>query len=880
MLKTDTPKTIFLKDYTAPSFLIDEISLEFDLHPTKTQVKSTMKMKRNPQGEAKEDLILNGEELTFKSASLNGKTLGEGEYEVLKEGLCIKNVPESFELEINNEINPEANKALDGLYKSGSIFCTQNEPEGFRRITYYLDRPDVMAKFTTKIIADKATYPVLLSNGNPTDQGELEGGKHFMTWEDPFPKPAYLYALVAGDLGLVQDSYKTTSGRTIDLRIYCDKGNESRCDHAMESLKKSMKWDEDTFGLEYDLDIYMIVAVDSFNMGAMENKGLNIFNSVYVLADKETATDNNFLGIESVVGHEYFHNWTGNRITCRDWFQLTLKEGLTVYRDQEFSSDLNSRIVQRIGDVIRLRSFQFVEDGGPTSHPIKPNSYIEINNFYTATVYEKGAEVIRMVRTFLGKEGFRKGMDKYFELYDGQAVTTEDFLHAMSVANNDFDFTQFKNWYNQSGTPEINVSWKQEEDNLVLNVKQSCPPTPGQPTKAPYHFPLALGILDKEGKEVALKLNGSGQDDLSKGYLHITKAEETFTFENVPEGSLPSLNRGFSAPIKVHAPYTQENFYFMMANDSDLFNRYEAAQRASTQVMLEMKKKGTEEVPADYLSAFGEMIAESKAEPAVKAMLLSIPSLTLLSQEETPIDYQALDKVRTALGKAVATKFKSELMNLYKEIDTGSEYKLDPESIGKRSLRSTALSLLTKLKGDEEVISLAKNHFQNATNMTEELSGLQMLSAIGGESFETASKSFYDKWKNETLVMQKWLTVCGASSNDETFDRVKELAKDEIFDMAVPNLVRSLYGSFIKNYVQFHHESGRGYQYMKDILLEVDKLNPQVASRLASGFKDYKKLVPKQKELMGKELNAILEKTTFLKMFTKSFLRLLKTKRP
>ncbi|MCR9205465.1 MAG: aminopeptidase N, partial [Halobacteriovoraceae bacterium] len=809
---------------------------------------------------ASEDLILHGEELTFKSATLNGKSLGEGDYEVLKEGLLIKNAPENFELVIQNEINPEANKALDGLYKSGDIFCTQNEPEGFRRITYYLDRPDVMAKFTTKIIADKASFPVLLSNGNPVDQGDLEGGKHFMTWEDPFPKPAYLYALVAGDLGLVQDSYKTMNGRTIDLRIYCDKGNEPRCDHAMESLKKSMKWDEETFGLEYDLDIYMIVAVDSFNMGAMENKGLNIFNSVYVLADKETATDDNFLGIESVVGHEYFHNWTGNRITCRDWFQLTLKEGLTVYRDQEFSSDLNSRIVQRIGDVIRLRSFQYVEDGGPTSHPIKPNSYIEINNFYTATIYEKGAEVIRMVRTFLGKEGFRKGMDKYFELYDGQAVTTEDFLHSMSVANNDFDFTQFKNWYNQSGTPEVNVSWEAAGENLKLTVKQHCPPTPGQPTKAPFHFPLALGILDKDGKEVTLKLQGSGQTDLSKGYLHITKEEETFTFENVPSGALPSLNRGFSAPIKVHAPYNQKDFFFMMANDSDLFNRYEAAQRASTQVMLDMKNKGVNEIPSDYLHAFGEMIAESKAEPAVKAILLSIPSLTLLSQEERPIDYKTLNIVRSKLIKEIAQKYKTELITLYQNSDTGTDYKLDPESIGKRSLRTTALNLLTKIEGDNEVVELAKSHFASATNMTEELSGLKALSGIGGEAFDTASNSFYTKWKDETLVMQKWLTVCGASSNDETFERIQKLAEDDVFDLAVPNLVRSLYGSFIKNYVQFHHESGRGYQYMKEILLKVDKLNPQVASRLASGFKDYKKLVPKQKELMGVELNAILEK--------------------
>lgn len=866
MLKTDTPQTILLSDYRAPAFLIETIHLTFNLHSTETKVKSVMKIIRNPDCSlAEHDLFLNGEELKFISATIDGEKVADENVVASEEGLLLKNVPESFELTIENEINPEANKALDGLYKSGSIFCTQNEPEGFRRITYYLDRPDVMAKFTTKIIAPKNEYPVLLSNGNPTGSGDLDGGLHWMEWEDPFPKPAYLYALVAGDLGLVQDSYKTMSGRTIDLRIYCDKGNESRCDHAMESLKKSMKWDEETFGLEYDLDIYMIVAVDSFNMGAMENKGLNIFNSVYVLANEETATDDNFLGIESVVGHEYFHNWTGNRITCRDWFQLTLKEGLTVYRDQEFSSDLNSRTVQRIQDVDRLRTFQFVEDAGPTAHPIKPTSYIEINNFYTATVYEKGAEVIRMVRTMLGKEGFRKGMDKYFELYDGQAVTTEDFLHAMSVANNDYDFKQFKNWYLQAGTPVVEAHWKYDNsaNTLTLKLEQSCPPSPGQTHKMPYHFPFAVALINKEGKELPLKLtDSSNQPQLNEGILHVTETEQTFTFEGVNEEPLVSLNRGFSAPIRLKAPYHLDDFFFMMAKDTDLFNRYEAVQRASSEIislLLKDHRSGKEpELHGGFVEAFGKLIGDDSVEPAVKAMLLKIPSLTILAQEHNPVDYQALYEVKSFVQRTLANTYQDQLVNVYEASATPGKYELDPISVGKRALRTSILGLLSYTQ-NEKVAGLASDHFEKATNMTEELAGLSVLSRIGGESFSRASDAFYNKWKSDTLVIQKWLMVSASSERDETFDRVQELEKDAVYDKNVPNLVRSLIGAFSRNHVQFHHTSGRGYKYMADKILEMDKVNPQVASRLASAFKDYKRLKPEAKALMGTELNRIVE---------------------
>tara|TARA_Y100000780_G_scaffold127456_1_gene114757 strand:+ start:81277 stop:83937 length:2661 start_codon:yes stop_codon:yes gene_type:complete len=868
-MKEAAPQTIYLKDYQPLPYKIEEIHLTFDLHSTQTQVTSRMKVTKNPESkEVAPKLELNGEELKFISAEVNGKKLEESDYDLSEEGLVIKDLPESFELVIVNEINPEANKALDGLYKSGSIFCTQNEPEGFRRITYYLDRPDNMAKFTTKIIADKEQYPVLLSNGNPIAEGDLENGKHFVEWEDPFVKPSYLYALVAGDLGLVQDSYTTMSGRKIDLRIYCDKGNESKCDHAMESLKKSMKWDEDTFGLEYDLDIYMIVAVDAFNMGAMENKGLNIFNSVYVLADEKTATDGNFLGIESVVGHEYFHNWTGNRITCRDWFQLTLKEGLTVYRDQEFSSDLNSRTVQRIQDVERLKTFQFVEDAGPTAHPIKPSSYMEINNFYTATIYEKGAEVIRMVRTLLGKDGFRKGMDKYFELFDGQAVTTEDFLHSMSVANGNYDFSQFKNWYNQAGTPVVKASWSydQSKKTLTLKTSQSCRSTAeaSSENKLPYFFPFGVGLIKANGQDMALELeNSDNQSQIKDGIIHITKAEEEFVFVNVEEEPVVSLNRGFTAPIKLEAPYELKDYFFLMANDSNLYNRYEALQSAVYLLVKKMDqefKEGKEvELDKSFIEAYGKLLKDKSLDPAIKAMLISIPSTTLLQQGHNPVSFERILKARKTVVRTLAGAFEEVYAEIYKENETSGAYSLDPLSVGKRSLRTTCLGFLGALGEKGKFVDLIKAHFSNATNMTDEIGGLQVLSKVGGEPFKEASDKFYKKWAHETLVMQKWLTVQGGISDDSTLSRIEELESDAIYNKTVPNLVRSLIGAFSRNLEQLHHPTGRGYKFMADKVLEMDKINPQVASRLASAFKDFKRLEGEQKSLMEKELKRIIE---------------------
>ena len=656
------PKTIYLKDYQVSDYLISDIHLTFELDDTRTLVRTKLQIHRHPQAKGPAPLVLNGEELELVGLVLDGKKLSSSDYKLEGDLLSIGDVPDKFELEVENYINPQANKALDGLYKSGTIFCTQNEPEGFRRITYYIDRPDVMAKFTTKIIADKKKYPVMLSNGNPIGEGELDNGRHWCEWQDPFPKPCYLYALVAGDLAMVRDSFTTRSGRKIDLRIYVDKGNENKCDHAMRSLIKSMKWDEEKFGLEYDLDIFMIVAVDAFNMGAMENKGLNIFNSAYVLADEASATDNNFLGIESVVGHEYFHNWTGNRVTCRDWFQLTLKEGLTVFRDQEFSADMNSRTVTRISDVSALRRAQFVEDAGPTSHPIKPDSYIEINNFYTATVYEKGAEVIRMIHSLLGPKGFRAGMDKYFELFDGGAVTTEDFVHAMSVANDNFDFDQFKRWYAQSGTPRLKArgKWDGSTNSYSLTLSQTCPATPGQKEKKPFHMPVRVGLVGPDGS------------DMLSTMVELKDSEQTFKFDSIAAKPVLSINRGFSAPVILDVDLSDDDLAFLMGHDSDEFNRYEAGQMLGEKVLLGLindQMSGKElKMNEAYAKAFGLLLLDSKVDPAFKALAISLPDEGMLHQKQETIDIFATKSVRDWFKKELATRYQAEFKKLYNDL--------------------------------------------------------------------------------------------------------------------------------------------------------------------------------------------------------------------
>ncbi len=846
-MKTDTPKVVKLSDYKKPDYLVETIDLVVHLDNTKTLVSSKMKIKRNTV-ELK-DLVLNGEELKLLSVKMNGEAVSRYTHSTENHTLTISNVPESFVLEIENEINPEANKTLDGLYKSGTIFCTQNEPEGFRRITFYVDRPDNMAKFTTKIIADKKLYPVLLSNGNPTARGDMDGGLHFVSWEDPFKKPAYLYALVAGDLGSIKDTYTTKSGRKVALEIYCDKGNEDKCHHAMESLKKSMKWDEDRFGLEYDLDIYMVVAVDSFNMGAMENKGLNIFNSAYVLANPKTATDANFYGIESVIGHEYFHNWTGNRITCRDWFQLTLKEGLTVFRDQEFSADMNSRQVERIQSVMGLRAAQFAEDAGPTSHPIKPSTYIEINNFYTATVYEKGAEVIRMIQTLLGVDGFRKGMDKYFELFDGQAVRTEDFIHAMSVANNNFDFTQFKNWYSQNGTPKVTATtdYDASKKQFKLTLEQHLPENTIAGAQ-PYHIPFKVGLV------------GANGSDLISKTLEIKNMKEEFVFENINERPVASLNREFSAPVKLTSDLSFDDQIFLMAHDSDSFNRFEATQVVATKVIIELiadlKANRALELNGKYVEAYGKILKDSKIDAAFKALSMTIPSEGIIHQEQAEILYPETDKAINFVKKALAERYSKELHDIYVSTNQNGKYSLDPKSMGERDLRNKCLDLLSYFEKDSYLPFL---QFESASNMTDEMGALSTLVNSNLPQKDEALKAFYSKWKHETLVMQKWLSVQAAASNDSTYETVLKLENDPVYNKTVPNLARALLGVFSVNKMQFNHPSGRGYKLIADRMIEIDKLNPQMASRLASAYKDYKRLPSNLKSLMKPELERVLK---------------------
>jgi aminopeptidase N len=845
----DAMKAVKLSEYQAPDFLVDTVYLTFNLHETETKVVSKLSLKRNNPSATK--LVLIGEELKLLSLKLNGAVLAPEQYVLDNDLLTIDNVPLQFELEIETVINPVANKTLDGLYKSGTIFCTQNEPEGFRRITYYIDRPDNMAKFTTKIIANKNLYPILLSNGNPIAKGDLANGDHFVEWQDPFKKPSYLFALVAGDLGVITDHFMTCRGRKILLEIYCDKGNESKCYHAMESLKKSMKWDEERFGLEYDLDIFMIVAVDSFNMGAMENKGLNIFNSAYVLANQETATDQNFYGIESVIGHEYFHNWTGNRITCRDWFQLTLKEGLTVYRDQEFSADLNSRVVERINSVQNLKTRQFPEDQGPTSHPIKPESYIEINNFYTMTIYEKGAEVIRMMETLLGRDGFRKGIDKYFELFDGQAVRTEDFIHAMCVANNNFDFTQFKNWYSQNGTPIVHAqtSYDAAKKEFTISLRQELPEN--APANAQfYHMPMHIGLISASGKDLPIPQT---KFELKNEIHH-------FVFKEILEKPIASINRNFSAPVKLVTDHNFKDLLFLMAHDSDAFNRYEASQLVSKKIienLIEDLINGKELVldPA-FIQAYGKILDDKNIDDAFKALSMLLPEEGMIHQDQKIILIKETHDVCVFVKKELANFYHEKIFSLYNSIQQTGEYKLDAKSMGQRELKSKCLALLVYVD-KEKYHSLVFQQFMAATNMTEEIGTLGNLVSSHSTFKDEALNKFYTKWKHETLVIQKWLTVQATASSDATFDQVLKLETDAVYDKTVPNLVRALLGSFAGNNLQFNHDSGRGYKLIADRIIELDKLNPQVASRFASQYKNYKRMPDNLKKLMGFELNRI-----------------------
>ncbi|ROV59395.1 aminopeptidase N [Vibrio ponticus] len=819
------PQAKYRKDYQSPSHTITDIDLTFELHDTATLVTTVSQVKQLKQSST---LELDGDGLVLKSLLVNQESWTD--YELVEDGIKINQLPEEFTLTIVTEINPEANTALEGLYKSDGAYCTQCEAEGFRRITYYLDRPDVLAKYTTTVIADKAQYPFLLSNGNRVDQGATENGRHWVKWFDPHPKPSYLFALVAGDFDVLRDNYTTKSGRAVELEIFVDKGNLDRANHAMVSLINSMKWDEERFDLEYDLDIYMIVAVDFFNMGAMENKGLNVFNSKFVLANDQTATDTDYLGIEAVIGHEYFHNWTGNRVTCRDWFQLSLKEGLTVFRDQEFSSDLGSRAVNRINNVRIIRGPQFAEDASPMSHPIRPDKVIEMNNFYTLTVYEKGSEVIRMYHTLLGEQGFQKGIKLYMERHDGTAATCEDFVKAMEDANG-VDLTQFRLWYSQSGTPTVKASSEYNADakTYTLTLEQSTEPTLDQKEKLPLHIPFDIELYDAMGDVVELRCNGEKVSNI----LNLTQAKQSFVFEGVTEKPVPSLLREFSAPVKLEYDYSDEELTFLMVHARNEFARWDAGQMLLAKYIrrnvANLQAGGDVLLPSEVVDAFRGVLLSEELEPAFIAEVLSLPSHNEVSGWYKTVDVDAVAAVLKAIKVQLAFELQDELSAIYHSLNQ-AEYTIVHAAIGKRALRNTALAYLAHT---EQGNVLAEQQYQQANNMTDTIAAMSAANQAQLACREALMTDYSNKWKHDGLVMDKWFALQGSNPADNVLEVIKQTMQHEAFSLKNPNRTRSLIGSFLNmNPVHFHAVDGSGYQFAGEILRELNSSNPQVASRL------------------------------------------------
>ena len=858
-MKDSQPKAIYLKDYRAPDYWIDHTSLNVDLYEDHALVTAVLDIRHNPEhlSDNLPDLVLVGDDLELISVALNDQPFVDFQ---LANGQLKLPVPDKhFALKTVTRIRPQDNTSLEGLYKSNGMFCTQCEAEGFRKITWYLDRPDVMSRFTTRITADRATYPVLLSNGNDVERGELDDGRHFVTWEDPFKKPSYLFALVGGNLQYVEDHFTTMSGRKVTLRIFTEAHNIDQCEHAMISLKKSMRWDEEVYGREYDLDIFMIVAVDHFNMGAMENKGLNIFNSACVLASPETATDGRFQRVEAIVAHEYFHNWSGNRVTCRDWFQLSLKEGFTVFRDSEFSADMNSRGVKRIEDVSILRTAQFAEDAGPMAHPVRPESFIEISNFYTVTVYEKGAEVVRMVHGLLGAEDFRKGSDLYFERHDGQAVTCEEFVKAMEDASGR-DLQQFRRWYSQAGTPVLTVSDEYDEQHKQyrLTIEQSCPATPGQKEKLPFHIPLRIGLLDGEGDD--LVLNDAGDTEL---VLDVTKTQETFIFDSIEERPLPSLLRGFSAPVRVKYNYTRDDLLFLMEYDSDHFNRWDACQRLASGVIDEMvaaMEQGQACAPDERLiQAFGTIISDTSIDLAVKAKMLVLPSEAALAEQAVEVYPQFIHQARQQVKQAIAQAHGQALAALWRSLSVDKPYRPEADDIAERTLKNICLSYLTGLD-DKVPLALAEQQYDAASNMTDRFAALSSI-VNGGYQERTLTErvlaDFLARYRHDTNVMDQWLSVQAASPALGTLEHVLALMQHEVFDASSPNKLRSVLGGFASNMKQFHGIDGLGYEFLTDQLLDLDKKNPQIAARLMTPLTRWRKFEPGCRERMRKALERI-----------------------
>jgi len=850
------PQVKKLADYTPPAFLIDTVALDFYLRDGETRVTSTLKGRRNPQSDDASGILeLDGQDLRLLSIALNGTAVSDADYRIEGDKLFLSGVPDSFTLETVTAIEPEKNTALEGLYMSEGMYCTQCEAEGFRRITYFPDRPDVMAIYTTRLEADAERFPVLLSNGNLVESGTLDGGRHFAVWNDPFPKPSYLFAAVAGDLACVRDSFRTMSGRDVELRIYVEHGNEHLTAHTMDSLKRSMKWDEERFGLEYDLDLFMIVAVSHFNMGAMENKGLNIFNSKYVLADPATATDADYERLEGIVAHEYFHNWTGNRVTCRDWFQLSLKEGLTVFRDQEFTSDTHSRGVKRVADARMLRSVQFPEDAGPTAHPVRPESYLEINNFYTVTIYEKGAEVIRMIHELLGAEAFRKGMDLYFERHDGQAVRCEDFVAAMEDASG-IDLGQFRLWYSQSGTPELEVDLEHDPEARTarLKVRQILPPTPGQPKKKPMLIPLSMALIGADGQALPLELRGdnSGAAPAAR-VLPVNAEEQEFVFENVAERPVPSLLRGFSAPVRLRTNRNAADDCFLFRHDDDSFARWDAGQNYLTRAMIAAAEKGTatQVLGDEFLDAVAEILNDPAIEPAFAAELLTLPGETVLADAMLPADPDAIHAARNVARREIGQRHAKLFRTLYDRLSGAfAPEDMSTGAMGARALKSVALGYLVAGGGEAER-ALAASQAAVATTMTDSMAALQALNNVACPEREAAMSAFHDRWIDTPLVLDKWFTLSATSALPGTLDTVKGLLEHPKFDIGTPNRVRAVIGAFASgNPIHFHAADGSGYSFVTDQIIRLDALNPQVAARLVTPLTRWKRYDEARQRMM------------------------------
>lgn len=858
------PHETRLADYRPPAFLVDQVELAFDLDPVATRVRAVARIRRNPRhAGAAEPLRLDGNGQTLLRVAINGSPLGDNRYRLDDGNLIIADVADAFTVEIETEVSPQANTELSGLYVSQGAFFTQCEAEGFRRITYFPDRPDVMARFTTTITADRVRYPVMLSNGNPGPVTELGDGRHCITWTDPHPKPCYLFALVAGDLVAVKDRFTTRSGKTVELGIWVRRGDEDRCDHAMRSLKKAMTWDETVFGLEYDLDVFNIAAVADFNMGAMENKGLNIFNTKYVLAKPETATDTDYQGIETVIAHEYFHNWTGNRVTCRDWFQLSLKEGLTVYRDQEFTMDQGSRAVKRIADVRALRSAQFREDAGPLAHPVQPDHYIAIDNFYTATVYNKGAEIIRMIATIIGREAFRRGMDLYFQRHDNQAATIDDFVAAMSDAAG-IDLARFKLWYHQAGTPEITVADQYDPAvrRYTLTISQRTPPTPGQAEKDPLVIPIAMGLLDRDGRELPIRLEGESEARPGTHVLLATAATQRFTFVDVSSAPVPSLLRAFSAPVRLKG-VPEASLRFLARHDVDPFVRWESGQQYATHRLLEniaaLQQGKTAAADPGLIAAMRAALARADEDMAFAADVLSLPSETFLADQVAVADVDTIHAARENARIAIGEALRSELRTTYERLTDRGKYQIDGAAIGRRALRNACLAYLAA-GANQEGVRLAKAQFDACANMTDILAALAILAEIDCPERGDALTVFHTTWHHDALVLDKWFAIQALSSLPQTPRVVRTLAEHPDFDPRNPNRVRALVANFAGgNQVRFHDAAGTGYRFLSDMIIAIDPANPQLAARLVSPLGQWRRVDGARQALMQAELRRILE---------------------